>query len=322
MMHRPTRRSLLGMALAAPLAAPIRRIAAQSAGPAFGYPMADPGRVAGDGFVVRAGYACENLPAFPGWWHTGENWHRLAGESAGAAVIAVADGEVVFAGYDYPGPVVIVRHAPDLLSQYGHLDYALEVAAGDRVTRGQRLGTVLARNDAPSHLHFELRTFFQQSRVNGDTPEYGVNCGFDCPPGPGYWPMIAPEHPSDLGWRNPVHVIARRAWPDGVPAGTEVVVAAGVEADIPLWSVPVGRSDAIPLGALPPLAGDRFPLLAIDAGDEADRGTSAEATRLWYRLALPDGSEGWAQAAAPSFDKAGSDGRPSAIRFALLPVVG
>jgi murein DD-endopeptidase MepM/ murein hydrolase activator NlpD len=319
MPHRHTRRALLGLAVAAPLAAPTRRTAAQAAGPVFGYPMAEPGRVPGDGFEIRAGYACENLPAFPGWWHTGENWHRRAGDSAGAAVVAAAEGEVVFAGYDYPGPVVIVRHAPDLFSQYGHLDYALEVAVGDRVARGRRIGTVLGRADAPSHLHFELRTFYQHPRVNGDAPEYGVHCGYDCPPGPGYWPIGAPEHPSDLGWRNPTHVIARRAWPDGIPAGAEVVVAEGVEAEIPLWTAPAGRSDAAQVGALPARPGDRYPLLAIDAGDEADRGTSAEATRLWYRFALPDGGEGWAQAAVPSFDKVGSDGRPSAIRFALLP---
>ena len=78
----------------------------------------------------------ENLPAFPGWWHTGENWRRLAAGSAGAAVVAVADGEVVFAGCDDPGPVVIVRHAPDIYSQFGHLDDALDVAVGDRVARG------------------------------------------------------------------------------------------------------------------------------------------------------------------------------------------
>lgn len=320
MPHRSTRRSLLRFAAFASLGIPpLRRAAAQVGGPAFGYPMAEPGRAPGDGFVIRAGYACENLPAFPGWWHTGENWRRLAGESGGAQVVAVADGEVVFAGYDYPGPVVLVRHAPDLYSQYGHLDYALAVAVGDWVARGQPIGTVLGRGDAPSHLHFELRTFYQQSRVNGDAPEYGVNCGFDCPPGPGYWPIEAPEHPSDLGWRNPVHVIARRAWPDGVPSGAEVVVAEGVAGEIPLWSAPPGQSDAVQIGVLPPAAGNRYPLLGIDAGDEADRGTSAEATRLWYRLAAPDGSEGWAQAAVPSFDKAGSDGRPSAIRFTLLP---
>ncbi len=180
---------------------------------------------------------------------------------------------------------------------------------------------MLERSDAPSHLHFDLRTFYQQSRVNGDAPAYGVNCGYDCPPGPGSWPMSAPEHPSDLGWRNPVHVIARRAWPDGIPSGTEVVVAEGVEAEIPLWSAPPGQSDATRLGAFLPQAGDRYPLLAIDAGAEDDRGTSAEASRLWRRLALPNGSEGWARVANPAFDTAGSDGRPAAIRFALLPAI-
>jgi murein DD-endopeptidase MepM/ murein hydrolase activator NlpD len=122
-------------------------------------------------------------------------------------VYAVATGEVVFAGSDYPGRVVIVRHADDLFSKYGHLDYALAVGVGDVVERGQPLGTILARTDgrAPSHLHFEIRTFLTTPEVNGDSPRYGFACGVDCPPGPGYWPIDAPVrrrswHLQQLQW--------------------------------------------------------------------------------------------------------------------------
>ena len=99
-------------------------------------------------------------------------------ETAGADVLAIADGTVVFAGSDYPGRVVIVQHEAELFSMYGHLDYALEVTEGDTVTIGQRLGTVLLRTDgrAPSHLHFEVRTFLITPEVNGDQPRYGFAC--------------------------------------------------------------------------------------------------------------------------------------------------
>src|SRR5215204_1375126 len=108
---------------------------------------------------------------------------------------------------------------------YGHLDYALSLAVGDVVERGQPVGTILARTDgrAPSHLHFEIRTFLTMPEVNGASPRYGFACGVECPPGPGYWPIEAPDNPVDVGWRNPSHAIA--AATDGVQ-GLEAVVAA------------------------------------------------------------------------------------------------
>jgi murein DD-endopeptidase MepM/ murein hydrolase activator NlpD len=320
MPPRTSRRAAIAGAVAA-LAPALAKGRAPAAGPAFAYPIHEPGRAPGDGFFVEIGYACENLADFPGWWHTGENWHRLAGDTAGAEVVAAAAGEVVFAGYDYPGPVVIVRHAADLFSVYGHLDYALDVAVGDRLARGQRIGAVLPQAANNAHLHFELRTFLTNDRVNGAAPEWGVNCGVQCPPGPGYWPMAASEHPSDLGWRNPTHAIARRAWPGGVPAGAEAVVAVGAAGIIALWSVPPGQPGAEPIGEMALAPGARLPLRGIAAGEEADRGLGADATRLWYRIGLPQGDAAWLQATAPSFDFVGADGRPAAVRFVLLPAV-
>jgi hypothetical protein len=237
-------------------------------------------------------------------------------------VYAAAAGEVVFAGSEYPGLVVIVQHSDGLYSMYGHLDFALAVEAGQSVERGQQLGTVLIRGDglAPSHLHFELRTFFSTPEVNGNAPRYGVACGFNCPPGPGYWPLDAPEHPSVIGWRNPTHVINRRSWPDGVPDGIEGVVSETAPATTPLWTAPTGANGAESLGDLVLSAGDRYPLLAVDAGEEASTGTSAEAYHLWCQIALPQGGEAWVQAAVPSANDTGSDGRPSSARFDLLPV--
>jgi murein DD-endopeptidase MepM/ murein hydrolase activator NlpD len=279
--------------------------------------------VFGDGFVVRHGYATENTWYLPGYLHTGEDWYTTEGDAAGAGVYAAAAGDVVFAGSEYPGRVVIVQHADDLFSMYGHLDYALPVGVGDVVERGKPLGTILARTDgrAPSHLHFELRTFLTMPEVNGDSPRYGFACGIDCPPGPGYWPVDALEHPSALGWRNPMHVINRRAWPSGVPEGVEVVVSEAAPETTRLWSAPADVDGAESLGDLALMPGERYPLREIATGDEDATGTSAEGYRLWYRLALPDGKIGWVQVAVPTDDDTGSDGRPSSVRFDFLPAV-
>ena len=237
-------------------------------------------------------------------------------------VYAAAAGEVIFAGSEYPGLVVIVQHPDGLFAMYGHLDYTLAVEAGQSVARGQLLGSILTRTDgmAPSHLHFELRTFFTTPEVNGNAPRYGVACGFDCPPGPGYWPLDAPEHPSVMGWRNPTHVINRRAWSNGVPEGIEVILAETAPEVITLWSAPTGDPGAEALGDISAITpGATFSLLEIVAGAEDATGTSAEAYHLWYRIALPTGAEGWVQAAVPVDYDTGSDGRPSSVGFDLLP---
>ena len=326
-MHVPchfTRRTFVRLLVAAGLLRSVdnrpTRAQPHLAAPAYSYPMGLPSRPLGDGLLVRHGYATENTWYNPGWLHTGEDWYLPERETSGLGVSAAAAGEVVFAGSEYPGLVVIVQHPEGLYSMYGHLDYALAVEVGQSVERGQLLGTILTRTDglAPSHLHFEMRTFFTTPEVNGNAPRYGVACGFDCPPGPGYWPLDAPEHPSVIGWRNPTHVIGRRA---GLSTGAEAMVAATAAEAVTLWSAPEGDDGAEPLGSLPLRAGDRFPLLAVDAGIEGSEGTSAEAYRLWYRIGLANGEDTWVQAAVPTFDETGGDSRPSSVRFEFLPAI-
>ncbi|MGH2355473.1 MAG: peptidoglycan DD-metalloendopeptidase family protein [Chloroflexota bacterium] len=324
MPHCLTRRGVVAASLSAALASWLPSAGAQPAAPAYSYPIGLPGRVPGDGFLVRHGYATENTWYLPGYWHAGEDWYTAdGGDAAGAGVYVAAAGEVVFAGSEYPGRVVIVRHDDGLYAMYGHLDYALAVAEGDGVERGQPLGTILARTDgrAPSHLHFEMRTFLTTPEVNGVSPRYGFGCGFDCPPGPGYWPIDAPEHLSAMGWRNPTHVVNGRAWAGGVPVGAEVVVSEAAPASASLWTAPEGGDGAEPLGEMALRVGDRYALLAVEAGAEDTTGTSAEAYRVWYRIALPDGAEGWVQAAVPLANDTGSDGRPSSVRFDFLPAI-
>lgn len=309
-------------ARATPTASPAPTATAEPVAAQFGYPIGLPGRVPGDGFFIRHGYASENTWYNPGRWHTGEDWYARAGDTAGAEVYAIAAGLVVYVGANYPGRVVIVEHGPELYSMYGHLDPAVAVAEGDAVERGALLGAVLRRGDAvPNHLHFEVRTFLATAAVNGPAPRYGFRCGPNCPPGPGYWPIDAPDHPSDLGWRNPTHVIAGRMF--AAPAGNlgEVVVAAAPGRErLALWSAPPAPGvTQEPAGELALTPGARLGLREVWAGAEDSRETSAQGYQLWYRLALPGGGEAWAQAALPSPFELGGDGRPSSVELMLLP---
>jgi murein DD-endopeptidase MepM/ murein hydrolase activator NlpD len=288
---------------------------------AYSYPIGIPGQPPGDGFFIRHGFDAENTWYNPGHWHTGEDWYAIEGDTAGAQVYAIAGGEVVYAGANYPGRVVIVRHADDLYSMYGHLEPKLNVDVGQNLARGNLLGTVLRRGDeTPNHLHFEIRTFLTAREVNGAAPRYPFRCGRNCPPGPGYWPIAAPDLPSDRGWRNPTHIINRRMLSEGA-AGEVVVASKPVSVSVTLWSAPPGEATPGVLGELDLKAGDHFALLEIYTGAEDTRETSALAYRLWYKIRLLDGKEGWVQAAVPSTFETGGDGRPSSIYFNFLPAV-
>jgi murein DD-endopeptidase MepM/ murein hydrolase activator NlpD len=289
----------------------------------YSYPVGIPGRPLGDGFVIGHGAGVENTWYAPGNWHTGEDWYLLEGDTGGAQVFAVAAGQVVYAGANYPGRVVIVRHDDGLYAMYGHLDPALAVALDERVGRGQLLGTVLTQRNAraPSHLHFEIREFLTAREVNGSAPRYSYNCGVNCPPGPGYWPIDAPDLPADQGWANPTHTIARRMLAPGAgePLGSVVVASRPVSTTLPLWSGPPDDAARQELGDIGLEPGAILPLLGVWAGDEQPRATSATAYQLWYRLALADGREGWLQAVVPLAIETGADGRPSSVGFNLFP---
>lgn len=78
--------------------------------------------------------------------------------STGTPVFAAAGGRVAVAAEHYfAGRCVFLDHGGDLVTMYFHLDQ-LEVAEGDVVERGQRIGTVgsTGRVTGP-HLHFGVR---------------------------------------------------------------------------------------------------------------------------------------------------------------------
>ena len=75
----------------------------------------------------------------------------------GAAVSAVHEGVIAFAdAFGGFGNLVIVEHSPQTFSLYGNL-LEMSVRKGDRVERGQTIGTVGLAPAGSSELHFELR---------------------------------------------------------------------------------------------------------------------------------------------------------------------
>ena len=108
-----------------------------------------------------------------GVWHTGEDWNGRGGGDTdlGDPIYAIAHGRVVEFG-DYPpswGNIVLLEHAlPDgtrVWSQYAHLDRIMVSQVGQKVQRGQQIGTMgkgaktaqYPQGRWTAHLHFEVR---------------------------------------------------------------------------------------------------------------------------------------------------------------------
>ena len=90
------------------------------------------------------------------------------GAEAGTPVLAAADGTVTAVKEDdLMGCTLVLRHSGGFTTHYANLTEEPDVAVGDTVRAGQRLGTVgqtalTETGDAP-HVHFAL--------YNGNTPE-------------------------------------------------------------------------------------------------------------------------------------------------------
>lgn len=76
----------------------------------------------------------------------------------GQAVVAAADGKVVYSGDGLPryGNLLIVKHNDTYLSAYAHNDTLL-VKEGDTVKSGQRIATLGRSGTQTDQLHFEIR---------------------------------------------------------------------------------------------------------------------------------------------------------------------
>lgn len=90
-------------------------------------------------------------------WLAGHRGVDLAAP-AGSEVLAAADGVVAFAGVVAGRPVVSVDHADGIRTTYEPVEAS--VRAGQRVSRGDVLGTLVAghRADAADALHWGART--------------------------------------------------------------------------------------------------------------------------------------------------------------------
>ncbi len=101
-----------------------------------------------------------------GYWHSGEDWNGRGGGDSdlGDPIFAISSGRVVdFGYYSVWGNIVLLEHAlPDntrVWSQYAHLKDVLVTQKGQKVTRGQQIGT-MGKGDKDryiAHLHFEIR---------------------------------------------------------------------------------------------------------------------------------------------------------------------
>lgn len=89
----------------------------------------------------------------------GGSWHQGIDLSApkGTPVWATADGKVVVAERDGAyGRTVVIDHGNGFSTRYAHLK-RIKVARGERVRRGDTVGTVGASGRASgSHLHYEV----------------------------------------------------------------------------------------------------------------------------------------------------------------------
>lgn len=82
---------------------------------------------------------------------------EIAGRE-GAAITAAADGDVVYAGTDLPayGTLVLVRHADNYVTAYGHARRAL-VREGQHVRAGETIAELGPRADGRPRLLFQVR---------------------------------------------------------------------------------------------------------------------------------------------------------------------
>ncbi len=146
-------------------------------------------------------------------YHAGVDWYRLDGQSTWQAeVTAVGDGLVRYLSYNFPGAVMLVEHSlpPDgrqkIYSLYGHLDpNSVLVSVNQQVSRGQKLGAILRQYydgrytdyHDDSHLHFEMRSFYDASSIYPNYPScngYLPGRGYTHPQHPDLFPSAQSEH--------------------------------------------------------------------------------------------------------------------------------
>lgn len=150
-----------------------QQVAAPIAASALSSPIAPAAFVIvppGSGWKITLGYAAvlhnEDYPAFHGKHHSGIDLYRW--DAHKAPVHAMRGGLVIDSVY-LPqgfGNTVTIEHDDGTCLRYTHLDKKL-VKTGDRVIRGQQIGTVGkgAKNIYPAHLHLDMPRSRTQARA-------------------------------------------------------------------------------------------------------------------------------------------------------------
>lgn len=107
-------------------------------------------------------------------YHTGADFNMGRDKDRGAPAYAIADGTITFSGKAFNrdgspsgfGTLVIIKHDPYMTpegktivaySRYAHMK-DLVVSKGDRVRRGDKVGTIWNFGTAAHHLHFDIST--------------------------------------------------------------------------------------------------------------------------------------------------------------------
>ncbi len=128
------------------------------------------------GFAINSRFGMRRLGGEPGArMHKGVD---IAAPS-GTSVYSAAEGEIVRIGHQPEGygNFIEMRHPNGMTTMYAHLS-RIDVASGDRVSAGERIGLVGSTGYSTGpHLHFEVRRGGAQvnpSRVVGETFQVAV----------------------------------------------------------------------------------------------------------------------------------------------------
>lgn len=123
------------------------------------------------GFAVNSRFGLRRLGGEPGF-----RMHKGVDIAApqGTTIYSAAEGEIIRIGYQPSGygNFIEVRHPNGMTTMYAHLS-RIDVASGDRVLAGERIGLVGSTGYSTGpHLHFEVRRDGDQvnpARVVGRT---------------------------------------------------------------------------------------------------------------------------------------------------------
>lgn len=150
----------------------------------------------------------------------------------GSPIYAVADGVVVFAGWQGPlGRVVIVNHGFRIVTKYAHAA-ALDVQRGSSVRRGDIIGRVgNSGRSTGTHLHFEVRVGgrpIDPKQFMFDFPDYNTG-------------MVASESPRGANERlvEPPETLSEDEAELAVGGDTESLSATNLDG---AWQTPVTPS--------------------------------------------------------------------------------